>query len=370
MRTALRLLMCALVTMGIATAAFGATITVRQDGTGDHVTIGGAVAAAASGDVIDVGMGTYFEGLVVGKSLTLFGSSGPSATVIDGQNADRILSVSGPVSCAVSGLQFAHGSAGYTNDGQGGAIRVIEGAQLAVDNCWFIENRSAWDAGAIWAYTDGVRVEVSNSRFERNHADWNGGACGVSTNAFLGIADCVFVDNVADVICGGVAAFYAQLSIERSLFARNRAQAAGAIRAWACNSTIRNNTVYDNTSPDHASVLFDNGGTCMLKHNIIAGDRAGFGVEFLGCTATRVCNLYFGNAMGSVAGGALVDGEIEADPLFCDWTADDYTLCILSPALPDKNTCGLIGAFGLGCETCGPVPTVEESWGGVKALYR
>jgi hypothetical protein len=46
------------------------------------------------------------------------------------------------------------------------------------------------------------------------------------------------------------------------------------------------------------------------------------------------------------------------DPLFCDTSANDFTLSSLSPCLPEHNGCSvLIGALGVGCEgvLCGDV---------------
>lgn len=46
--------------------AFSATLTVKQDGTGDHATLQAAINAAAEGDIIIVSDGTYVEDISVG----------------------------------------------------------------------------------------------------------------------------------------------------------------------------------------------------------------------------------------------------------------------------------------------------------------
>jgi hypothetical protein len=59
-----------------AQSAEAATITVRQDGSGDYTTITDAVAAADPNDTIEVGPGTYKEEIWVEKSLTIISQYG------------------------------------------------------------------------------------------------------------------------------------------------------------------------------------------------------------------------------------------------------------------------------------------------------
>ncbi len=63
------------------------------------------------------------------------------------------------------------------------------------------------------------------------------------------------------------------------------------------------------------------------------------------------------------------NGNISADPLFCDVAAHDLRVDAASPNLPGNpaNTCGtLIGCFGQGCDS----PVEARSWGRIKAIYR
>lgn len=66
------------------------------------------------------------------------------------------------------------------------------------------------------------------------------------------------------------------------------------------------------------------------------------------------CCDVFGNAGGDWVGDLApfggINGNLAADPLFCDWLAGDLTLFDTSPCLPANNACGvLIGAEGQGC---------------------
>jgi hypothetical protein len=71
-----------------------------------------------------------------------------------------------------------------------------------------------------------------------------------------------------------------------------------------------------------------------------------------------VCSDVFGNVTDNY-GGTLEDqtginGNISADPMFCDAGGADFRLSGASPCLPENNECGvLIGAHGQGCATVG-----------------
>lgn len=77
------LVFCAAMIVSISLPAAGATLCVNPAGSnGCYKTIGSAVAAAAANDVINVWPGTYAEDVVIGKSLSLIGSSS-STTIIN-----------------------------------------------------------------------------------------------------------------------------------------------------------------------------------------------------------------------------------------------------------------------------------------------
>jgi len=58
------------------------------------------------------------------------------------------------------------------------------------------------------------------------------------------------------------------------------------------------------------------------------------------------------------------------DPLFCDFYAGDFTLCLNSPCLIPHNDWGVqVGAHGWGCDACDS-PVEHTSWGSIKAMYR
>lgn len=89
----MRVTVWVLILMAAAAAAQAATITVRRDGSGDHLTIQPALDAAAEGDTVSIGPGEYTEfiinpstgmenyGMINVRNLTIIGA-GTDATII------------------------------------------------------------------------------------------------------------------------------------------------------------------------------------------------------------------------------------------------------------------------------------------------
>jgi hypothetical protein len=170
------------------------------------------------------------------------------------------------------------------------------------------------------------------------------------------IEECTFWDNYCDGIGGA-------MSIEQ-----------------ASSPHLRNCTFYRNHSwiGSHIACGWVSGVVCrpLLENCILA-----FGVEDDAfdcysdqCEPTLICCDIYGNEggdwTGCIADQLGVNGNICADPLFCDAENDDFTLEDCSPCAPfsPPNTeCDLIGAWPVGC---GGSPTIEATWGRVKSLFR
>lgn len=108
-------------------------------------------------------------------------------------------------------------------------------------------------------------------------------------------------------------------------------------------------------------------GTGVIERCIIAGGgaepvRCGAGYAF----AVSCCDIV-GGWTGCIAEQLGVDGNIDADPLFCDPLQGDYTLRSDSPCLEEANGCGLMGKLALGCEVTTGV--AESSLSAIRALY-
>jgi parallel beta-helix repeat protein len=96
------------------------TITVPDD----YSTIQEAINHASDGDTIFVRNGTYYENVVVNKTVSILGEN-ENATVIDGKGAGTTVQVTGN-NVTFSGFTIQGSSAGYTLDGALSGIQVYQ----------------------------------------------------------------------------------------------------------------------------------------------------------------------------------------------------------------------------------------------------
>lgn len=97
-----------------------------------------------------------------------------------------------------------------------------------------------------------------------------------------------------------------------------------------------------------------------IRSNIIMGSS----VVTTGDALLITHNDFAGGVQLS-APSAEVSDNLEADPLFCEESAGDYTVHKDSPCVDVAHDGSVIGAFPVGCE----VPVERASWGAIKARY-
>ena len=104
--------------------------------------------------------------------------------------------------------------------------------------------------------------------------------------------------------------------------------------------------------------IYVSGGDIDLQRNVVASNFTGSGTpngfNLASGTATFSCNLFFNNADGNYGGvtdPTGTNGNIDADPLFCDMVTGDYTLDVSSPAA--TAGCGFMGGQPAVCNNVG-----------------
>lgn len=128
-----------------------------------------------------------------------------------------------------------------------------------------------------------------------------------------------------------------------------------------------------NSGEGAGGILFFGGpSSLVLENTIIAFSPQGRGLAIGALSPTVACCDIYGNEGGDWTGSLAellgVDGNICADPLFCDPQGEDFTLDCNSPCAAENNPeCGQIGAGSVGCGTS---PSVRCTWGSLKAQYR
>ena len=143
-----------------------------------------------------------------------------------------------------------------------------------------------------------------------------------------------------------------------------------------------------------ANTVFGNGGsglrlgpyaTWIVERNIVVANQ-GVGID---CSqndiSTITCNDADANLHSNYAGSChflsgfsvpcevvLCQGNFSADPRFCNIADENFALGKDSPCLPGNHpfgmNCGLIGAFGEGCDL--PTAVKTATWGEIKSLFR
>ncbi len=166
----------------------GRTLTVARDGTGQYATVAAAIAAAGSGDIIQVKKGTYFENtLSITKENVKLTGEDPQQTIIDGSAKYYILEIKAN-GVTVSGLTFKNstGSAGAVQIRQSDATFTnnivrdnsnygiyIWGGTPTISNCTFYNN-----CGGTYSQEQDVIAMNASSAIVKNNVMYanNGGS--------------------------------------------------------------------------------------------------------------------------------------------------------------------------------------------------
>jgi serine protease len=357
-RVNLLIVLCALLAIQCIWTHDGCARTwcVNPDGSGEAPTIEAGIDSAAAGDTVLVGCGTYDERAIVMKSgVALVSESGEADCVtIDAEYLNRVFKCEYCDSVTlIQGFTVTRGTPYLGNPGSGGAMFVLSGSRLVIENCEFLNNQTHHGAGVY---------------------------CDMSSPTFV---NCVFRDNYGITEGGGLFCNNASPRLETCVFADNRAGRGGAMFCTVgaapvlTNCTFYGNVAYD----DGAGIYSDMDAAPVLERCLIANSLGGGAIRceidfFLFGPTLTCCDLYGnlgGDWEGYIADQLGVNGNFSADPLFCDTAGGDLTLEECSPCLPghhpDGYGCGgVIGTFGSGCE-CG-AGVEPATWGSIKALHR
>lgn len=381
----MKLVILTVLLTALASAGFAHTYSVQPDGSGDYPTIQAAADVAVGGDVIELGSGTFIGAgnrdiLVHGPDVIVRSQSGDPATcIIDCQDAGRGFFLQGGAldgTVNLEGITITRG-----REYLGGGV-YCEFVWPVISNCVFYRNFAQRGGGFALEWGAGTFVRC---RFVENAAGLEGGAFTVP-DAAIGVdvtfEECQFVGNTAP--SGGAVYFLAYpirgTSFHNCSFVANSAGTGGAITLIGFSPLIDQCTFVSNYTGTGTggAIACQLGGYFQanpdIRHCIFAFSIGGPAVSCdTGCDPTLTCSDLYGNSggdwVGCLADQADQNGNLCADPLFCDPANQDYTLRFDSPCAPQENpACGLVGAWPVGCVS--PVPVRSTSWGAVKARFR
>ncbi len=309
----------------------------------EYPSIGEALEIALEGDTILVAPGTYTgsnnrDMEFQGENVVLMSEQGPDITTIDCENLGRafVIHFGENSSTIIDGFTIRGGLANENLIGgeRGGAI-LIHGASPTLRNLVLFENTCPEGYGGGMALEDCSSV-LEDIRFIENEASGfygKGGGIHLQESNPT-ITGCLFHRNYAFRYGGGICGEDSPFHISNSTFVNN-------VAGWG-----------------GGAVAGDSSNGAFFDAVILAFNRStGGGAVFHGnhnYPFVFTCSVFFDNGeipySGSFIDPVGFDGNIEADPDFCDPGSEDFTLQSSSPCLPENNSCALlIGAYDQGC---------------------
>ncbi|MFC1573277.1 right-handed parallel beta-helix repeat-containing protein, partial [Candidatus Eisenbacteria bacterium] len=260
-----------------------------------------------------------------------------------------------------------------------------------------------------------VLPEFINCFFSGNSSGDGGAVYSTGTGAMT-FTGCVFVDNTASVRGGALEVSQGSPVVTGCSFYGNSAPGGGVLDGRGSGVfAFTDCTLADNHADQGAAFYCGDDGSLILENSLVAF-CTGLETFLLApglVTTLTCCNLYGnenGDWVGDIADQLGVNGNITADPLFCDREAQDYHLRNDSPCVassPPNEACDQIGAYGVACtvegvqvccvetecylvtesecttlggdweeelESCDPnpcgTPVERVSWGRVKTMFR
>jgi hypothetical protein len=299
LRTALALGALALTLSVGAPAAYAATFTVTNLNDSGPGSLRQAIIDANTTPGPDTvtftvtGTITLTSGqLTVTDDLTIDGPGAASLTV-SGNNASRVMQVSGGAAVTLRGVTVANGSA----DGGSGIATGGFFEELTVEDTMLVRNVAQGSGGAI--FDNNSTVTVRRSTFVENSA--NGGGAISTQSGSVTVSESTFTRNTAADNGGGLFIQGGSLDLSTSTLSENSARHGGGMSVGGVvtvtNSTftanralgsffgggaignggelaITNSTFSENFSPDNGAAL-STGTPIALRNTIVANSVTG-----------------------------------------------------------------------------------------------
>jgi hypothetical protein len=307
-----------LTALATTAASWAADIRVPQD----YSTIQAAIDAAPADARIVVARGTYYENLVIGKSISLVSRSGAGATTLDGGRVGPVISArgTGTESVEISGFTIVNGLNVQTthvpNPGAGGGIHAESLAHATISDNVVRDNVGCLGAGIS---TLDVSVDIENNQiFDNqqdascNDADGGGIIVRGSGSAPSLIASNQIAGHRIGGSGGGMKIQGANVVIRDNVIRDNAARAGGAIAFDVSSGIVSNNMLVGNSADVGGGMLLtptDNGKRLVVAGNMLIGNRASLGGSAIDVVVTDDSLRLRGNA---------IDGDTPVELIRCE----------------------------------------------------
>jgi predicted outer membrane repeat protein len=270
--------------------------------------------AALAGSTIPVTASGQIE---ITQTLAITGpTSGAADITLDGNNANRILNVTGGSSLAITGVRFINGNAGSGTSDYGGAVWIGIGGYTALNlrQCVFEGNR-AYQGGAVHISngTDTNTLTIAESTFSGNASSSSGSAVFVSSvNTNVTISNSTFSGN-STPSGGGAVTVGATVTISNSAFNGNSTINGGGGAVTAITATVSNSTFSNNTG---GSAVAGGDFATISNSTFIGNSTTSSGGAVYGDTAVISNSTFSGNSADGGGGAVLIAwGSLDANHL-------------------------------------------------------
>ena len=372
---------------------FAATICVNPTGaSGCQTTIGAAVAAASSGDTIQVGAGTYKEDVTINKTLALIGA-GSATTIIDATGLANGINIDGSASAPNSGVSGVVVSGLTVENANTQGIIVQNASFVTIWNNQVLNNNkslvltgtaaptcpgipAALEAGEGFDCGEGVNLTgVDHSVVSNNVIQHNAGGILVSDDTGATHDNVIFGNLVADNAfdCGITLASHSVMGVYHNTITgnqslRNGLQVFGAgagVGIFAAGpgnqnygNVVVNNTLMGNGLPgvamhNHASV--PGAPPVVFNDNVIVGNiisQNGADTEDTATSGPAGINIH---SIATVTGTVVSQNIISQESIAVAFTAPGELTATLN-----NFAAGSTGIFNGGS---GTVDGTENWWG-------
>ena len=271
----------------------------------------------------------------------------------------------------------------------GGAGMAIQNGEAVLEDCLFEGNVSsspmpmAGGAGGLFASNTTVSLERCDFLYNRAGSSFDSGGRGggmIAVSCAMAATACTFRGNqVSPSIMssprgGGLFVEDGTAELADCLFVENAVieyGEGGAVATYGAPNLVMTNCTLQHNNGLGAVHL--RGGTVSLERSIIADSHVIYmggeepGVAFIvdgGAVTLSACDVFGhtgGDWVGPIADQRYLRGNFTADPCYCDAAGGDFRLCADSACAPENNPWGqnvLVGAFDVGCASCGCSPPV------------
>jgi len=316
----------------------------------DHPTIGAALGAATSGDVVEIACGTWFEsGLAIPSGVTLRSASDDSTCVtIDAADAAPVIICENVSDVRISGLTLTHGR----TSSFGGGISVSN-SQIVVAGCRIVDN-SASLGGGIFA--TGSNLSLENCEVSDNGANEESGVmCNGGTSSFV---DCVIARN-GPSIGGGMGLFQNSSTLTRVHFVDNTSwESGGGIEVWTGSEATFVDCLLECNSAAWGGGLYVNDGAGAVElHRTTIRDNS---------ASTRGGGIFVSAAPSVLVVDSTILGNTSPDGP--DGFVGTSGVVTLSCTDFDSLAWSVSGTLTVDDSQC-PVPVAPTSWGQLKSRF-